>query len=146
MNTTAAATEAHVTVATIRTWCRRGVLAAVKTAGRWIIDTASLARRIAIGQWRTAVTQPDYAALASDARAKAAELAPPAGIRERSNRDRMRPEYRLRQIFNSAAVNWNLAARMADDGDTTTAANIAEQAARSYEAATSQLNDLRQGS
>jgi hypothetical protein len=49
MNTTTAAIEAHVTVATIRTWCRAGVVAATKTAGRWIIDTASLARRIAIG-------------------------------------------------------------------------------------------------
>lgn len=49
MNTTAAATEAHVTVATIRTWCRNGVVTATKTAGRWIIDTASLAARIAIG-------------------------------------------------------------------------------------------------
>ena len=48
MNTTAAALQAHVTVATIRTWCRRGVLTAVKQAGRWIIDTASLAHRIAI--------------------------------------------------------------------------------------------------
>lgn len=49
MNTTAAAIEAHVTVATIRTWCRNGVIAAIKQAGRWIIDTASLAHRIAIG-------------------------------------------------------------------------------------------------
>lgn len=49
MNTTTAATEAQVTIATIRTWCRRGVIAATKTAGRWIIDTASLTHRIAIG-------------------------------------------------------------------------------------------------
>lgn len=49
MNTTTAATEAHVTVATIRTWARRGVIAATKTAGKWVIDAASLARRIAIG-------------------------------------------------------------------------------------------------
>lgn len=55
MNTTAAATQAHVTVATIRTWCRRNVIAAVKQAGRWIIDAASLARRIQIGARR--VTQ-----------------------------------------------------------------------------------------
>ncbi|MGY3341099.1 hypothetical protein ACVW0K_007292 [Streptomyces filamentosus] len=54
MNTTAAATEAHVTVATIRTWCRRGVIAAAKKAGCWIIDTASLARRIATGARRHA--------------------------------------------------------------------------------------------
>lgn len=49
MNTTAAALQAHVTVATIRTWCRRGVVAATKSAGRWFIDTASLARRLTIG-------------------------------------------------------------------------------------------------
>jgi len=49
MNTTTAATEARVTVATIRTWCRIGAVAATKQAGRWIINTASLAARIAIG-------------------------------------------------------------------------------------------------
>lgn len=50
MTTTAeAATRANVTIATIRTWCRRGVIAATKQAGRWIIDTASLAHRITIG-------------------------------------------------------------------------------------------------
>jgi len=49
MNTTAAAIEAQVTVATIRTWCRNGVIAATKTAGRWIISAASLTHRIAIG-------------------------------------------------------------------------------------------------
>ena len=52
MNTTAAAAQAGVTVATIRTWCRRNVIAAVKTSGRWVIDTASLAHRIAIGAMR----------------------------------------------------------------------------------------------
>lgn len=53
MNTTAAALQASVTVATIRTWARRGVIAATKTAGRWVINTASLARRITIGNRRT---------------------------------------------------------------------------------------------
>ncbi|WP_329143518.1 helix-turn-helix domain-containing protein [Streptomyces sp. NBC_01456] len=52
MNTTAAALQANVTVATIRTWCRRGVIAATKTAGRWIVSAASLAHRIAIGARR----------------------------------------------------------------------------------------------
>ncbi|MEU0979073.1 hypothetical protein ABZ488_07620 [Streptomyces griseus] len=52
MNTTAAALQANVTTNTIRTWARRGIIAATKTAGRWIIDTASLARRIAIGNRR----------------------------------------------------------------------------------------------
>lgn len=54
MNTTTAATEAQVTVATIRTWCRIGAVAAAKQAGRWVIDTASLAHRIAIGARRLA--------------------------------------------------------------------------------------------
>jgi hypothetical protein len=58
MNTTAAALEAQVTVATIRTWCRRGVLSATKQAGRWIIDTASLAARIAIGAMRARKQAP----------------------------------------------------------------------------------------
>lgn len=49
MNTTTAAAEANVTAATICTWARRGVIAATKTAGRWVIDATSLARRIAIG-------------------------------------------------------------------------------------------------
>jgi hypothetical protein len=52
MNTTAAAEQAGVAVATIRTWCRRGAVAAVKQAGRWIINAASLARRIQIGARR----------------------------------------------------------------------------------------------
>lgn len=60
MNTTAAAAEANVTVATIRTWARRGVIAATKVAGRWIIDITSLAHRIAIGARRTAKTAIAY--------------------------------------------------------------------------------------
>lgn len=42
MDATTAATKSKVTVATIRTWCRTGVVTAVKTAGRWDIDTQSL--------------------------------------------------------------------------------------------------------
>jgi len=57
MNTTAAALEAHVTAATIRTWCRRGAITAVKQAGRWIIDTASLAHRITIGAMKRPARQ-----------------------------------------------------------------------------------------
>lgn len=52
MNTTAAALQANVTVATIRAWCRRGAIAASKTAGRWVIDSVSLAARIAIATMR----------------------------------------------------------------------------------------------
>jgi hypothetical protein len=48
LNVTAAATEAHVTAETVRAWCRRGVVAATKIAGRWVISAASLAHRIAI--------------------------------------------------------------------------------------------------
>lgn len=50
MDTAAAAQQAGVTVATIRTWCRLGVVAAVKRGGRWIIDAASLAYRITLGR------------------------------------------------------------------------------------------------
>ena len=60
ITTTAAAAKAGVTVATIRTWCRRNVIAATKAAGRWVIDTASLAHRIAIGRKKSKVTEPTY--------------------------------------------------------------------------------------
>ncbi|MFI5992450.1 hypothetical protein ACIBAC_11435 [Streptomyces sp. NPDC051362] len=49
MNTTLAAVEARVSVDTVRAWCRRGSVAAIKQAGRWVIDAASLSARIAIG-------------------------------------------------------------------------------------------------
>jgi hypothetical protein len=52
MNTTLAAAQAGVSIDTVRTWCRIGAVAAVKQAGRWIIDTASLAVRIAIGKMK----------------------------------------------------------------------------------------------
>lgn len=48
MNTIAAATAAQVSTTTIRTWCRTGAVAAVKQAGRWVIDSASLYSRIAL--------------------------------------------------------------------------------------------------
>ncbi|MGA5670033.1 hypothetical protein ACPCTG_31700 [Streptomyces pseudogriseolus] len=57
MNTTTAAAQANVTIDTIRTWCRKGAVAAVKQAGRWIIDTASLAHRIAIGAMKRPARQ-----------------------------------------------------------------------------------------
>lgn len=47
-----AATKAGVSLSTIRTWCRIGAVAAVKVARKWLIDAASLARRIAIGAQR----------------------------------------------------------------------------------------------
>lgn len=75
--TAAAAAQAGVTVATIRTWCRRGVIAATKTAGRWIIDTASLTHRIAIGAMRarkaTPVPQPKPTRLTPEQRAEKAD-------------------------------------------------------------------------
>jgi hypothetical protein len=54
MNTSEAATTANVTRSTIRTWCRMGAVAAVKSSGRWNIDPESLAHRIAL----TAPTKP----------------------------------------------------------------------------------------
>ncbi|MDH6130350.1 hypothetical protein [Kitasatospora sp. GP82] len=50
MNTATAAAQAGVTIATIRTWCRRGVITAAKTAGKWAIDAASPAYRINLGK------------------------------------------------------------------------------------------------
>lgn len=49
MDTTTAAKAAKVTVATVRTWCRRNVVSAVKVSGRWVIDEATLNRRIELG-------------------------------------------------------------------------------------------------
>lgn len=66
MNTTTAATTANVTVATIRTWCRLGAVAAVKQAGRWVIDTASLTARIAIGAMKTAARRPRPAVFSTE--------------------------------------------------------------------------------
>lgn len=48
MTTETAARLAGRTAATIRTWCRYGAVKAAKVAGRWVIDAASLARRIAL--------------------------------------------------------------------------------------------------
>jgi len=48
MNTFTAAQQAGVTTATIRMWCRRGVVAAAKVAGRWVIEAASLAYRLTL--------------------------------------------------------------------------------------------------
>ncbi|TMS00205.1 hypothetical protein [Nonomuraea basaltis] len=53
MDTTTAATQASVTVATIRHWCRYGAVAAAKVAGRWVIEAASLARRISLTAKKT---------------------------------------------------------------------------------------------
>lgn len=58
MDAKTAATEANVKVATVRAWCRNGVITATKNAGRWAIDAASLARRIAIGALKTARRTP----------------------------------------------------------------------------------------
>lgn len=50
MNTQTAAAKANVTAATIRTWCRRNVIAAVKATRGWDIDETSLNHRIALGR------------------------------------------------------------------------------------------------
>lgn len=49
MDTSTAAHQAKVTVATVQHWCRMGAVQATKVAGRWIIEATSLARRIALG-------------------------------------------------------------------------------------------------
>lgn len=52
ITTAQAAGQAGVTVATIRYWCRYGAITAVKRAGRWAIDTASLTHRITLSTRR----------------------------------------------------------------------------------------------
>ena len=58
MNTTAAASTAGVTVPTVRLWARTGVIAAIKQAGRWIIDESSLRYRIALAALKTRRAAP----------------------------------------------------------------------------------------
>ena len=50
MDTTTAAQQAGVTTDTIRHWARIGAVAAVKRAGRWVIDAASLTYRITLSK------------------------------------------------------------------------------------------------
>lgn len=79
MNTAAAAQQAGVTVATIRSWCRKNVVTATKASGRWDIDATSLAYRISLspakvtdrtGEFSTELTEQLWAA--ADAYAMAA--------------------------------------------------------------------------
>ncbi len=58
MNTTLAATTAGVSVPTVRTWARTGVITAIKQAGRWIIDETSLRYRIALAALKTHTPAP----------------------------------------------------------------------------------------
>lgn len=73
ITTATAAHQAHVTVATIRSWCRNEVVAAAKSGRRWVINAASLARRIAIGR-RTVAKQLAAFRDADAAEARALEL------------------------------------------------------------------------
>jgi hypothetical protein len=52
----AAAAQAGVSISTIRAWCRIGAVAAVKVAGKWLIEARSLTHRINLG--RTPVPAP----------------------------------------------------------------------------------------
>ncbi|MBM9510057.1 hypothetical protein [Actinacidiphila acididurans] len=63
MDTKTAATEAKVTIATIRSWARNGVITATKQAGRWVIDAGSLAHRLAIAALKAARRTPKAIAL-----------------------------------------------------------------------------------
>lgn len=73
ITTATAARQARVTAATIRTWCRTGVIAAVKTGRRWAVNAASLRHRIAVGR-RTVAKQLAAFADADRAVGKAQEL------------------------------------------------------------------------
>ncbi|NRQ35966.1 hypothetical protein HII36_29650 [Nonomuraea sp. NN258] len=86
MDTTTAATQASVTVATIRTWCRRGAVAAAKVAGRWVIEAASLARRIALGTRKVKPVLPDltqeFCDVVTDSAYAAADAGSTAGLKK----------------------------------------------------------------
>jgi hypothetical protein len=117
MGTTAtAALHANVTVATIRAWCRRGVIAATKTAGHWFIDVASLAHRIAIGAMRTRkvkATATDTNALRAELTAINERLTPARNAhpldRERGARDRASGTLRARAFARNALQILDLA-------------------------------------
>lgn len=84
-DTATAARIACVTVDTIRTWCRIGAIAAVKTSGRWAVDTDSLTRRVILGRTLRAEKHADLIDLsafrdAKAARSKALELISEGGI------------------------------------------------------------------
>lgn len=149
MNTTAAALEANVTVATIRTWCRHGAVAAVKAAGRWVIDTASLAARIAIGKLKArkdAMTDEQKAQNCEDrkrqARARAAALNMPRGSRAVRH-----PAYKAHRDLLTAASYWDRAAVFyASDSPTTRylADSEASEAQRIEDRAIAFLNALQE--
>lgn len=84
-DTTTAARIARVTTATIRAWARIGAVAAVKTGGRWVIDTDSLTHRITLGRTLQAERHADLIDLtafrdAKAAKAKALDLIESGGL------------------------------------------------------------------
>lgn len=84
-DTATAARIARVSVDTVRTWCRIGAVAAVKTSGRWVVDTESLGRRVTLGRTLRAERHADLIDLsafrdAKAAKAKALELIAEGGI------------------------------------------------------------------
>lgn len=111
MNTTAAAIQANVTVATIRTWCRKGAVAAIKQAGRWIISAASLAHRIAIGARKAKAVDNLIPLTRSEFEQAAAEL----GIRATFKDTRCHGEYAAYQAtgkpYNDTPYQWLLIRR-----------------------------------
>lgn len=114
MNTTAAALQAHVTTATIRAWCRNGVIAATKTAGRWVINTASLTHRITIAAMRTRKEQAtDTNELRTELTAINERLTPARNAhpadRERGFRDRASGTFQARSFARNALQILNLA-------------------------------------
>jgi hypothetical protein len=102
---TAAALQARVTAVTIRTWCRTGVVAAVKLAGRWKVNAASLARRIAIGARKTPVTLQKAAAMSEYPYAQAEFLRVDFCVRvHRFDNARDMPSEVFRRAFTSAEL------------------------------------------
>lgn len=72
-DTASAAAQAGVSPRTIRTWCQRGAVTAVKVDGRWVIDLESLRHRISLNR-RTVAAQLAAFTDATAARVKAEEL------------------------------------------------------------------------
>jgi hypothetical protein len=82
-DTASAARIAGVSIATVRAWCRMGVVAAVKARGVWVIDSDSLRERVTLGRTlRAEHAVIDLSAFrdAKGARGKAIELIEQDGI------------------------------------------------------------------
>ncbi|MGP4027296.1 helix-turn-helix domain-containing protein [Actinomadura sp. 3N407] len=113
MNTSTAAQQAGVTVATVQNWCRIGAVAARKVAGRWVIQASSLTYRISLGVRRVRkATMIDLTGTFTWTEADGYERTVTPKVR-----DRARPDGRVVSISGLAPLLADRIDAIADDGD-----------------------------